>query len=83
MIIGPFNQEEKNLGPDPAPELVQNHDHVRCHRCREYDHFASECPNIPTDEEPDDDDADPASLQVMTQDYHAIYSKGEAEYLNL
>ena len=30
-----------------------DHDHVRCFRCREYDHFASECPNIPTDKEPD------------------------------
>ena len=26
-----------------------NPDHVRCYRCREYDHFASECPNTPTD----------------------------------
>ena len=38
---------------------------------------------MPTDEEPDYDDADPASLQVMTQDYYPIDSKGEAEYLNL
>ena len=30
-----------------------NCDHVRCYRCREYDHFASECLNILTDEEPD------------------------------
>ena len=60
-----------------------NHDHMRCYRCREYDHFASECPNMPTDEEPDYDDADPTSLQVMTQDYYPIASKGEVEYLNL
>ena len=52
-------------------------------RCREYDHFASECPNTPTDEEPDGDDADPASLQMMTQDYYPIDSEGEIEYLNL
>ena len=42
-----------------------NCDHVRCYRSREYDHFASECPNTPTDKEPDYDDADPASLQMM------------------
>ena len=60
-----------------------NHDRVRCYRCQEYDHFASECPNIPTDEEPDYDDADPASLQMMTQNYHMIDSEREVEYLNL
>ena len=60
-----------------------NHDHVRCYRYREYDHFASECPNMPTDEEPDYDTAEPAALQVMTQDYYPIDSEGEIEYLNL
>ena len=60
-----------------------NHDCVRCYRCREYNHFASECPNIPTDEEPDYDDADPASLHMMTQDFYPIDSEGEIEYLNL
>ena len=58
-------------------------DHVRCIRCREYNHFASECPNMPTDKEPDCDDADPASLQIMTQDYYPIDSEGAIEYLNL
>ena len=60
-----------------------NHDHVWCYRCREYDHFASEFPNMPTDEEHDCDDADPASLQMMTPDHYAIDSEGEIEYLNL
>ena len=60
-----------------------NHDHVSCYRCREYNHFASECPNMLTDEEPDYDDADPASLQMMTQDYYPIDCEGEIEYLNL
>ena len=60
-----------------------NCDHVRCYRCMEYDHFASECPITPTDEEPDCDDADPASLQMMTQDYYTTDSEGEIEYLNL
>ena len=37
---------------------------------------------MPTDEEPDCDDADPASLQMITQDYYPIDSEGEVEYLN-
>ena len=32
-----------------------------------YDHFVSECPNIPTDKEPDYDVTDPASLQMLVQ----------------
>ena len=36
-----------------------------------------------TDKEPDYDDADPVSLQMMTQDYYPIGSEGEIEYLNL
>ena len=63
--------------------VITNHDHVRCYRCRQYDHFASECPNVPTDKEPDCDDADPASSQMLTQDYHPIDSEGEIEYINL
>ena len=59
------------------------HDLIRCNRCREYDHFVSECPNMPTDEEPDCDNVDPASLQMITQDYYPLDSEGEIEYLNL
>ena len=40
-------------------------------------------PNIPTDKEPDYDDADPASLQMLMQNYYPIDSEGEVEYLNL
>ena len=36
-----------------------------------------------TDEEPEYDDADPASLLLMTQDHYHIDSEGEIEYLNL
>ena len=63
--------------------MSTSQDRVRCYRCREYDHFASECPNIPTDEEPDYDDADPSTLHMMTQDFYPIDSEGEIECLNL
>ena len=36
-----------------------------------------------TDEEPDYDDTDPGSLQMMTPSYYPIDSEGEIEYLNL
>ena len=45
--------------------LSTNQDQVRCYQCREYEHFASECPNTLTDEETDYEDADPTSLQMM------------------
>ena len=56
---------------------------MRYYRCWEYDHFASECPNTPTDKEMDYEDIDPASLQMMTQNYCPVDSEGEVEYLNL
>ena len=56
---------------------------MRYYRCWEYDDFASECPNTPTDEETDDEDIDPASLQMMSQNYSPVDSEGEVEYLNL
>ena len=56
---------------------------MRCYRCCEYDHFASEGPNSPTDEETDHKDADPASLQMMSQSYSPINSERETDYLNL
>ena len=90
IMTGLFSQdkvqylvEEMNLGLGPTFRMSTNCDHVRCYRCKGYDHFASECPNIPTDEEPDYDDADPASLHMMTQALYHIDSKGEIEYLNL
>ena len=35
----------------------------------------SECPNIPTDKEPDYDDADLASLQMLAQSDYPINSE--------
>ena len=56
---------------------------MRCYRCREYNHFAAECPNTPTDEEIDCEDVDPASLQIMSQSYGLNDSEREGDYLNL
>ena len=38
---------------------------------------------MPTDEEPDCDNADPASLKMMTPDHYPNDSEGQTEYLNL
>ena len=78
-----YLMEEMSLGPRSNSRLSTNHDCIKCYRCREYNHFASECPDMPTDEEPDYDDTDPASLHMMTQNQYAIDSEGEIEYLNL
>ena len=84
-MTGPFSQDKaRDKSRSRSNSRVRtNCDHVRCYRYREYDHFASECPNMPTDKEPDYEDADPVSLQMMTQSYYPIDSEGEIEYLNL
>ena len=56
---------------------------MRCYQCREYDHFAAECPNTPTDEETDYEDIDPTSLQLISKTYGPVNSEGEDDYLNL
>ena len=43
----------------------------------------TECPNVLTDEETDYEDADPASLQIISQSYGPVNSEGEGDYLNL
>ena len=43
-----------------------NRDRVWCFKCREYDHFAHECPNIvPDDLNRESDGARSASLQIL------------------
>ena len=42
-----------------------NRDRVQCFKCREYDHFANECPNlVPKDSDRESDGARSASLQI-------------------
>ena len=43
-----------------------NRDRVRCFKCREYDHFANECPNLVIDDsERESDSAGQTSLQIL------------------
>ena len=79
----PILQRREESRSQSNSRVNTNRNRVRCYRCREYDHFTSECLNTPTDEEPDYDNADPASLQMITQNYCLIDSEGEVEYLNL
>ena len=60
-----------------------NRDHMRCYQCREYDHFAAECPNTPTDEETDYEDIGPTSLQLISQTHGPVNSEGEDDYFKL
>ena len=46
-----------------------NRDSIRCFRCREYDHFANECPNlIPDNKDRESDSARSVSLHLMDSD---------------
>ena len=63
-------------------------DRIRCYRCREYDHFANECPNTETHES-DGHESDNAALQVMATDIGPDDMQDidrymeDTEYLNL
>ena len=46
-----------------------NRDRIRCFKCREYDHFANECPNlIPEDLDKESDSAMSVSLHLADSD---------------
>ena len=47
--------------------IIMNRDRVRCYKCREYDHFANECPNSVTDDS-DSYESDRSALQLITTD---------------
>ena len=65
-----------------------NKDRVRCYTCREYDHFANECPNSVTDDSAGYE-SDRATLQLITTDaeIHQNYEETrpivERDHLNL
>ena len=65
-----------------------NRDRIRCYRCREYDHYASECQNAVASDSEGFDSDNPA-LQIMAtdievDDMHDIERyREDTEYLNL
>ena len=65
-----------------------NRDRIRCYKCREYDHFMNECPNV-VKSDSDGHESDNAALQVMSTDtelcdtYDIVSYMEDTEYLNL
>ena len=72
----------------PNSRITMNRDRIRCYKCREYDHFANECPNIVTSNS-DGHESDNAALQVMATDtepcdtHDMVSYMEDTEYLNL
>ena len=68
-------------------KVTTNRDRVRCFRCREYDHFANECPNLGTGDL-DGYESDKAVLQLITtgaeihDNFDTARLTEEAGYLN-
>ena len=57
-----------------------NRDRIRCFKCREYDHFANECPNLVTD------NSDRESDSVRSVSLHLAYDdtgSDTEQYLNV
>ena len=64
-----------------------NSDRDRCCKCREYDHFANQCPNTVTDDS-DGYELNRATLQLITAEaemhnFDATRLNKEQDYLNL
>ena len=58
-----------------------NRDRVRCFKCREYDHFAIECPNLALEEsDRQSDSARQASLQILADSDTGLEVE---QYLNI
>ena len=58
-----------------------NRDRVRCFKCREYDHFANECPNLVIEEsDRESDSARQASLQILADSDTGLEVE---QYLNI
>ena len=58
-----------------------NRDKVQCFKCREYDHFANECPNlVPKDSDRESDAARSASLHILADSDTGLEVE---QYLNI
>ena len=68
--------------------VTTNRDRVRSYKCREYEHFATECPNSVTDDS-DCYESDRAALQLITtdaeihQNFEGTRTIEEQDHLNL
>ena len=76
----------QGIGIDQILELQQIEIGL-CYRCREYDHFANECPNTVTDDS-EGYESDRAALQLITAEaemhnFDATRLNEEQDYLNL
>ena len=65
--------------------VTTNRDRVRCYRCREYDHFATECSDAVTDDS-DGYESDRVALQLITAEaemhnFDATRLNEELDYL--
>ena len=85
-----YDSPNVNLGTRSRSNsrVTTNRDRIRCFRCREYDHFANECPNIGTNDS-DGYKSDRAALQLMIteveihENVDATVLNEETDYLNL
>ena len=71
-ITRQYNSPSTNSGSRSISNsrVTTNRDRIRCFRCREYDHFANECPNTGI-EDSDGYESDSAALQLMATDIEA------------
>ena len=61
--------------------VSRNRDRVRCFKCREYDHFANECPNLVIEESDRERDSKrQASLQILADSDTGLEVE---QYLNI
>ena len=79
-----MSRSASRSGSRLGPRISTNRDRIRCYKCREYDHFASDCSNSVTDEKSVWDDSSHSVLQILTHDRPVGTNSCEAiEYLNL
>ena len=68
--------------------VTMNRDRIRCYKCREYDHFANECPTSVTDDS-DGYESDRAAIQLITveaeihENLDGTRLNEEHDYLNI
>ena len=66
------DRERRGRSPSSSrsgSRISTNRDRIRCFKCREYDHFANECPNqIPDNSDRESDSARSVSLHLADSD---------------